>query len=154
MSSFYGLWTREGDGPFRVRKISDDYFEIQPVVNASRGGEAIALACQSTSDYFAFALCVGGCVRRDLEYDGGAGWFTVEGEPEPWEAVTLFDERELNRMRELLRDEPERLPEVDALFAAQRLAAGSTIPVVDVEGLVGAVMRWYGLARGPEGGAR
>lgn len=43
MGSFYGLWTRDGDGAFRVRRISNDYFEIGPVVKASRDGAALAL---------------------------------------------------------------------------------------------------------------
>ncbi|MCU0292470.1 MAG: hypothetical protein MUF10_10875 [Thermoanaerobaculaceae bacterium] len=145
MGSFYGLWTRDGDGAFHVRKISDDYFEIGPVVKASRDGAALALACQTTADYFAFARCEGGQVRRELGYDGSDGWSTVEGEPEAWEAEILFSASERARMRELLEDEPDRLLEVDELFAAGRLVAGRAIPIIDAYGLVRAVMRWYGL---------
>lgn len=145
MSDFYGLWTRGEGGAFAPRKAGHDYFEIGPVEQASLGGEAIALAGQSTSDYFAFAACVDGHVRRHLEYDGSEGWVVVAGEPEPWEARVFFSERMLRQAREIFGETPEALADVERFFAEKTLVAGSLMPLCGAD-YAEVVMKACGLA--------
>jgi hypothetical protein len=73
----------------------------------------------------------------------------VSGEPEPWEAELLFTEQAQHAMRELYSDEPEKLPEIDEVFAGKTLVEGRLVPLVDGPGLVARVARWYGLPEAP-----
>lgn len=173
MSTRYQALYIRADTPERVARIAadaegpQDFFERMPVIangwvehggsadspdpggaasarEASRVfGEATYVGFQENVGSFIYGHAIEGELRRHLQYNADAGWFVVEGTPEPWEEALLFaDERRHSLLAEANDDDDpaSRRAQVEAAFSRKQLAAGDVIPWVWSDHLFHAVL--------------
>lgn len=87
-------------------------------------GVVIAVLVQTTASVLSVAHFEGGAVRRRIEFADGS-WWSIEGEPQSWEAW-LFSDAELEEARAI--GDPDDDAELERAFARGRLAVDDRLP--------------------------
>lgn len=133
------------EGPFVEVDADDDsvsFDELRAAVQAcaDERGEAVGVAVQENVGAFSYVHAERGGLRRALAYNYDAGWFHVEGTPEPWEAERLFGAAERARLLADYGDDPGSVAAIEAAWERKRIAPGSFFPSVDAELLAAAVL--------------
>jgi hypothetical protein len=150
------LLVDDGKSPFAVWLVPSPAFQPDDLAALSKDfGEALSVAVQTVADLVIYDHYVAGKLARGLTYAGEAGWIRVLGEPESWEAPTLFSAVKLDELtRELEEDVTDDALELDkakieALWRVGRLQEGSTLPHAEPSALVRAIEKLHKLPARP-----
>jgi hypothetical protein len=146
----------DGKSPFAVWLVPSPTFAPDDLSALSRDfGEAIFLAVQTVADLLIYDHFVAGSRVRGLTYAGEAGWVRVAGEPETWEARTLFSSAKLAELidelesdlsdEEIARDKAL----LEQLWRAGRLQEGNPRPPAEPIPLARAIEKQFGLPTRP-----
>jgi hypothetical protein len=150
------LLVDDGKSPFAVWLVPQPAFQPDDLATLSTDfGEALSVAVQTVADLVIYDHYVAGKRTRSLTYAGEAGWIRVIGEPEAWEAPTLFSAA---RLDELTRELEENVTDdalaldkaqIEELWRVGRLQEGSTLPHADPSALVRAIEKLHKLPARP-----
>jgi hypothetical protein len=146
----------DGQAAFAVWLVPAPTFEPDDLSALSRDfGEAIAIAVQTVADLVIYDHFVAGARARGLTYAGEAGWIRVVGEPEPWEARTLFSPVKLAELSEELEQDfdgdvlAREKAELEKLWLAGKLEEGKARPPADPAQFTRAIEKHYRLPARP-----
>jgi hypothetical protein len=150
------LLVDDGKAPFAVWLVPQPAFQPDNLAALSNDfGEALSMAVQTVADLVIYDHYIAGKLVRGLTYAGEAGWIRVIGDPEPWEAPTLFSAVKLDELtRELEEDVTDDAIEKDKQSISQlwrigRLQEGSTLPHAEPNALVKAIEKLHKLPSRP-----
>lgn len=150
------LLVDDGKSPFAVWLVPSPAFQPDDLAALSRDfGEALSMAVQTVADLVIYDHYVAGVHKRGLTYAGEAGWIRVLGEPEAWEAATLFSAVKLEElMGELEEDVTDDAiahdkAKIEELWKVGRLQEGSTMPHADPSALIRAIEKLHKLPARP-----
>jgi hypothetical protein len=150
------LLVDDGKAPFAVWLMPQPAFQPDDLSSLSTDfGEALSIAVQTVADLVIYDHFVAGKRTRGLTYAGEAGWIRVIGDPETWEAPTLFSAVKLDELtRELEEDVTDDAIEHDRVTISQlwrvgRLQEGSAVPHADPFALVKAIEKLHKLPARP-----
>ena len=115
-------------------------------LSAKLGTDVIWVTFQTTAESFIFHHWRAGTQLRVLWYGCAheGTWERVEGEAEPWERDTFWDEESLECLLECAETDSER-ERLQRLWKGGVLVKGQTEPTVSSEDAVQDVMAHYGL---------
>lgn len=150
------LLVDDGKSPFAVWLVPSPAFQPDDLAALSRDfGEAMSIAVQTVADLVIYDHYVAGVHARGLTYAGEAGWIRVAGEPEAWEAPTLFSALRLDEAtRELEEDVTDDTlaldkAQIEELWRVGRLQEGSALPHADLPAVVRAIEKLHKLPARP-----
>ncbi|HEY3819693.1 MAG TPA: hypothetical protein VGL81_21140 [Polyangiaceae bacterium] len=148
----------DGKSPFALWIVAAPMFQPDDMGALSKDfGEALSVSVQTVADLVIYDHYVAGERVRGLTYAGEAGWIRVVGQPEAWEAKTLFSALKLAELSEELEEDLEgellarEKAELERLWKAGTLVEGSVRPPADPAALPKALEKHFALPARPAG---
>jgi hypothetical protein len=115
-------------------------------LSARLATDVIWISSQTTAESFIFHHWLAGEQLRALWYGCGyeGAWDRADGQPEPWEAETLWSQDALEASLESAETESERR-NLERIWSEKTIRQGQTDPSVNSEEVLPDVMGYYGL---------